>query len=1289
MSSFWRHSLRRARFALGGLLAAAIIAVAALLALGQLLLPLAAHYPREVASLLSAQMHQPVKFRSMQGQWQASGPLLTLHDVTVGGNARHAALHLPRARVKFDLGAWLSSSRHLVNLRLSGMRLGLRRDADGSWHVSGFGHAGHVSHRFSVHDLPGNLWMQAVRVDIDDVGSGRHFTLQVPALRVTNGAGRLRFSAEVRRAAAKGKMQVIGHLQPERGSGEIYAVAKRTDLGALLHGLSIKGVAVRHGQGTMAAWLWWRHGRLWTGILRSHLRQLNLDGPGGDVTLPAWDARVRLRLDAAGTHVFYDAHDAGAARVRITGSGASRHVWAVARRLDLAPLRLLSVTPSLPRGAAHWLAASQLGGHLLHADAEWNAARGLQTLDAQLRGVRWKPVGVTPGLSALDATVRGDEEAVSVELPAQVATLRMPGVFRQPIRLQQLGGSVTAWHAADGWDMGSDALTLAGDGYAAQLRGRVKLPGSGKKPFVDLALAIDHAKLRAAKLFWPRSMPPKTLHWLDTALQGGNVTAGRVVVHGDLGNWPFRDHRGHFEAQAVLDNARLKFNPAWPAVQHVDAVARFLDDGMQVTASNAQSHGVKVDSAVAAIADFSDAQLLLHASGSGSGADLIGYVRNSPVAAKHADAMHNLSLSGSGTFDFSLMLPFKHHEDTVLAGTARLKDVDATNPDWHLALQALHGQLAYDMHGLHADDLHATFRGAPVDLRLALGAATGDPAVPVRVGAQGMFAVPTLLHGIDALAPLTDVAHGKAPFDIAVEVRRATDGHVATQLHVHSDLVGMQLDLPKPLHKPADQALPLALTLGLPMAGNDMQLTLGPLQIRARLPGSAEPLAMAVHLGTTMPQTLPTQGIRISGHTPVLDLSGWGRRALALAGKTSSGRQVLKSVDLQTDQALLFGEHFQALRFELEPAADTLALHFTGPAIQGVATLPTHGVEKRGITAQFKRLYWPSDKSAHHSEAGHASSPTAVSRLVDVAPSAVPPLHFWVGDLRLGEAHLGQARFESWPTAKGMHIDQLRTHSPAVQLSATGDWNGSANANQTHLVIDFGARNLGHMLSALGFSGLFDGGRTQDHLDATWPGPPSAASLARMTGSLEVDVSEGRIPEVNPGMGRLFGLMSVTELPRRLSLDFGGAFGKGLGFDTIKGTFRLADGNAYTDGLHLSGSVANITVTGRIGLRARDYDQRVQVTPHVGNSLPIMGALAGGPIGAAAGLAIQGLLGNGLNRAVGARYSITGSWGHPHIALISKTTLPQPAVIAIPSIVIPPAQVPDPRWPAPASSSHQ
>ena len=390
------------------------------------------------------------------------------------------------------------------------------------------------------------------------------------------------------------------------------------------------------------------------------------------------------------------------------------------------------------------------------------------------------------------------------------------------------------------------------------------------------------------------------------------------------------------------------------------------------------------------------------------------------------------------------------------------------------------------------------------------------------------------------------------------------------------------------------------------------------------------------------------------------------------------------------------------LKLRATPQPDVLSVDVDGPAMAGNFSVPTQELDKRGVTARLQRLYWPKDTSTPPPAGANAAAvPASDPANTGINPAALPPFHLWIGDLRLGDAKLGEARLETWPTAAGLHIEQLRALSSRVQINASGDWNGSAGNSHTHMRINFSAEDLGAMMGAFGYDGLVNGGKTHDQLDASWPGAPSALSLATMDGTLSIHVNNGRIPEAtSPGVGRLLGLVSLAELPRRLTLDFGDVFGKGLGFDSIAGDFHLSNGNATTDNLLIAGSSANISITGRTGLRAKDYDQEMRVVPHVGNSLPLVGAVVGGPIGAAAGFAVQGLLGKGLNQAASARYKITGTWDKPVMTLIEKHGATAPLLnqaaglpaaagsVALPPAGLLPAAAGSMEPPAPASSIH-
>ncbi|NII10096.1 YhdP family protein [Oleiagrimonas sp. C23AA] len=1332
MKQPWRHRLRRLRFWVGGLLATLLIGAAVLVGLVQLLLPLAAHYPQQVAAALSARLQRPVSFASMQGHWRPSGPLLDLKQVSIGGDNGKPALSLPSAQVKLDLGALLWPSRHLVNLRLSGLSLRLLRDSSGVWHLAGFGRQPQAQQgqTFALDELPGNLWLEDLKLSIEDAAHNRHYALLASTVRLSSGGGRLRFAGLLRRPGVEGALHVIGRFRDDGSAGRIYARAGGSDLGKLFNGLDLAGYAVHDGQGSAAVWVDWAHGRVHQAQARIDLSKLHVDSPRGQVQLSRWRATFSARRDNNGLDVYYD-QDQGQAHLRVTGSGMAQHIRAAVRTLDVGPpLALLGLLPSLPEGTARWLIGAKVHGQLARVNLDYSRQHGLQHVDGAFSQLGMAPVGKVPGVDHLQGTVLGDAEAIDLTLPEQSTVVRMPHTFREPLALSKLGGDVLAWHTHDGWRLGLDDLVFEGQDYGGSARGQVRLPATGGRPFMALYVRIDHGKVPAAKLFWPvDSMAPKTVEWLDKALVDGTIESASALVRGSLADWPFHHHQGRFDSTAHITHTTLNFSDEWPNATDLDAQASFVNNGMLINASEGHSLGNTASSATASIEDFAHSPLTLTVKGSGPGKAVGDYLRQSPIASRYADTLKNLSLGGSADFSFSLVLPL-HHDDAqpmTLDGDATLKAMDVSNPDWRLRLSGVTGNASFDAHGFKASGLSTRFRGVPSTLDLALGQATGDPNRPVKVGLSGRFAMATLLDGIDSLKPLVAHSSGRALMHIGVDVDTGEGEPARTELTLDSDLTGVALDLPAPLDKPAAQPLPLHMSLGLPVDGAPLDVRIGTLaRVRARLAdsGKGQPMALAIGLGAQPDMTLPSCGLRVGGHAGVLDVSGWAQSAMAWS--SGEGDHCSTQVDVQADAPTFFGKRFDALRLQLAPRGDGLRLNVAGKQAKGTLDLPGSDLQKKGITARLDRLYWPADSTpdtveaqagSNRSEgqAGHkpvttpaaasstrrsspsaqtvkaasASGPPITAKVaggqnpsldMHVAPASLPPLHLWVGDLRLGKAHLGSARFESWPTARGMHIDQLRTHARDVQITASGDWTGTAQDNQTHLVIDFGAESLGHLLTTLGFEGIFDGGRTQAHLDASWPGPPSSVALATMNGHLGVDVSKGRIPEVQPGVGRLFGLMSIAELPRRLTLDFGDVFRKGFGFDAITGHFRFADGNAYTDDLHIKGPAADISISGRTGLRAHDYDQQVLVVPHVGNSLPVVGALAGGPVGAAAGFAVQKLIGGGLNRAASARYHVGGSWDKPKITLLEKKPLPRssrsgaaaPAAATSVSVAVPP-----------------
>jgi uncharacterized protein YhdP len=195
------------------------------------------------------------------------------------------------------------------------------------------------------------------------------------------------------------------------------------------------------------------------------------------------------------------------------------------------------------------------------------------------------------------------------------------------------------------------------------------------------------------------------------------------------------------------------------------------------------------------------------------------------------------------------------------------------------------------------------------------------------------------------------------------------------------------------------------------------------------------------------------------------------------------------------------------------------------------------------------------------------------------------------------------------------------------------------------------------------------GGDGDAHLDATWPGSPAGFRLADLQGRLTLAAKDGRLVEVEPGAGRVLGLLSVAELPRRLMLDFRDFFSKGFAFNRIGGSVEFGNGQARSDDMNIDGPAAEIRIRGSADLRAQTFDQHIEVLPRSGNLLTVAGALAGGPVGAAVGALTNAVLRKPLGEMGAKSYRVTGPWKDPKVEVSGREQAP--------------AQPPTPTAPAP------
>lgn len=258
----------------------------------------------------------------------------------------------------------------------------------------------------------------------------------------------------------------------------------------------------------------------------------------------------------------------------------------------------------------------------------------------------------------------------------------------------------------------------------------------------------------------------------------------------------------------------------------------------------------------------------------------------------------------------------------------------------------------------------------------------------------------------------------------------------------------------------------------------------------------------------------------------------------------------------------------------------------------------------------------------------------------------LPQLDLHIKDFSYKELPLGEVSLRFEPQEGRAEIKDIFVVADHFVLQGKGRWDFGGKSSFS---MELRSGNFGNMLSDLGYVSVISDGEIRSSIEAKWDGSPLALSLAGLEAKGRVEIEEGVIHEVKAGAGKLLGLLSLQALPRRLFLDFSDISDEGLRFKSIKGDIAIRNGNAFTENMLIKSLPADMLVTGRTGLVARDYDQLVIVVPQVSDTVSVAGALAWGPQAAAALILLQKIFKSGIDAATMMRYRVTGSWDNPQI----------------------------------------
>lgn len=1265
---------RSLRFTLATLMTMLLLLAAGLVAV-RLLLPqwdgLAALVEQRVGSMIDRE----VKLGSLHLGWSGWAPELVASGVWIsvpGADPLEAE----------ELGVSLAPLRSLRALRpvlggarLAGIGLHVHRDTDGRWDVHGWRFGGVSVATDWARYFAGmeRLQIQDARLRWSEAATGVDTTLRMETLQLLSDETGLRLVARGRLSPEAGGAVYVGMEIPPAGPDRIEFFLDARDLQlpywGRLGGRFLEGGM--DGTGSVRLWatlengrvrqlygehdtrlLVLRHGR-WQAQPVGHRfrwqrREREVVSYWAGTTPGSGNVRLEYGIPAAG---------AGADRLSVAAADVAIHhyaPWAASLRLrDVPGLALLE--PLDPSGRLERLYLV-----MVRDERGWQ----VDAADADIRDIELHAAGAIPGVNGLDASLEWADGQGVLTLDGNRLRVDMPVLFEGTLWLERLQAELLLQRHAGAWTMQARELFLENEDATVDGRGRIEL---GDAPQLDIALRFLRADGHAVARYLPvHRLRAKTYRWLAESIRAGRVTEGGMVFRGNPREFPFVENQGVFDLRAVVEEGLIDYRPGWPEARDLSGILLFQNAGFRAEEASGRILDSDISDATVAIANMlREPELEIRGQARGSTGDLRTYLRDAGITAGFGPYLDGMEPPGSSELDLDLRIPLHGvgPRGTRTAGRLRLSGTGLQVPGTRVALRQIEGEIQFDPDaGIRGRGIRAQLHDETVVLDLQRDAGGGV----TRIDARGRQPIaPWLGEQAGFLTLMRGMAHWNAEIVI-----NAAGG---SRLRLTSDLEGLQVDLPPPLAKTMGTRRPLQIVWPLQERGEAVgQVRFDEVleaDVRIAPGGVNEPgeiRSLALSLGRPLPvrPELPGRGINLRARLDSVDVNAWlaamtALTAGALPVETATGLQLV-GADIEAVDHVRWDDQFlPGGRLRLESRDGGRWLGLDSEWVRGEAHLTDR---EHGDAADAGRGHWRINLERLHLGEWQGSLEQRPDReragLAD--PRGWPALDLRIGDLHLGHLRLADVDLTLVPQTDGVELRQLLLTAPGegIKLQGEGSWvilpGGST---ETTIAADASGSDWGGALASMGISPAMEEGSGSARLLLSWPGPLYAPDVAGLRGTVAIDLADGRLIEVEPGAGRLLGLVTLDFIPRRLRLDFRDVYTQGLVFHQIVGEAVIDGGEMLLPELQIRSPAAVVRVSGRTGLVARDFDQSIVVVPRIRSTLPIVGALLGGPVTGAVVLLVERALGIGdqMEEAARVEYFVTGPWSDPEVRARVRT----------------------------------
>ncbi len=250
---------------------------------------------------------------------------------------------------------------------------------------------------------------------------------------------------------------------------------------------------------------------------------------------------------------------------------------------------------------------------------------------------------------------------------------------------------------------------------------------------------------------------------------------------------------------------------------------------------------------------------------------------------------------------------------------------------------------------------------------------------------------------------------------------------------------------------------------------------------------------------------------------------------------------------------------------------------------------------------------------------------------------------------------------QATPQQRDWRIERLRLITGEGVLNVDGIWQSWLTQPRTEVNVRLEVNDVGKFLTRFGYPEGVRRGTAKLEGTLAWAGSPQRIDYPTLSGNFVLDAGKGQFVKLEPGIGKLLGILSLQSLPRRITLDFRDIFSEGFAFDEIVAAIKVSKGIATTDNLRIAGPAARVNMSGQVDLARETQVLRVKVNPQISDTVSVAGALIGGPIAGLAAFIAQKLLKDPFDQIAAYEYDVTGTWADPVVVKVERPVTPQEA----------------------------